>query len=126
MAANSLVLMFGRDSLLLQTRQWLLQSVGYRAHIARELAEVEDVLSRGEVELLVLCHTLAGEECEQAIALLQRWSPSAKCLVLTANGCSCLAALCEESTQARDGPRKFVAKVTTLMKSVALALPMHS
>ena len=68
------ILMFGRDAHLLETRQLLFQSLGYRVLTIERLAELERIPQDPEIALIVLCHTLSAKERTDAVAQASsRW-----------------------------------------------------
>ena len=64
---NPLVLVYGHDQRLLETRSWVLEQAGYRTAQAMTLAEAEALAKMNVVEVAVLCHSLSAEESQGAL-----------------------------------------------------------
>jgi hypothetical protein len=80
------ILLYGHEEQLLATRQWVLQSRGYRVVTMMDLEGLASVPSTPPVRLLLLCHTLSAEEATAAIdAVSARW-PRAQSLTLAYHG----------------------------------------
>lgn len=69
-----LILLFGHDQQLLETRQWVLQSRGYRVLTASSLSGLSEISRAKPASLLLLCHPLRPGERDAAVALATaRW-----------------------------------------------------
>jgi DNA-binding response OmpR family regulator len=66
MSLLSSVLFFGHDELLLLTRGRIFELAGFRVCFAQELRQVSELIRERSVDLIVLCHSLSGAECEAA------------------------------------------------------------
>jgi DNA-binding NtrC family response regulator len=77
------ILLLGRITRLLESRKKLLQSVGYRVHMASDLSTARHTLRQTEIDLLILCHSLPMEDRGRALAL-NHLCPMMRSLVLTA------------------------------------------
>lgn len=96
MATPRRVLMFGRDVMLLDTRRMVLQSAGYEVSTGTQLSELDRAVSLRSFDLLILCHTLALDECGRALALsLCRW-PFMRTLRLRPGMVSCSTGLLDQ------------------------------
>jgi DNA-binding response OmpR family regulator len=100
------ILLFGRDTRLLETRKRVLQSVGYRVYIASVLSAVSHMLREKEVDLLILCHSLPMVDRGRALALTYRW-PMMRSLVLTAGEDGSRDNLLTEVRDAVGGPAEL-------------------
>jgi DNA-binding NtrC family response regulator len=114
MSANICILIFGRDRLLLQTREWLLEAAGYRVVLAQTLAEVDEIVSKQHVQMLVLCHTVSVKDGEDALAVVTAHCPHVKCLVLAEESKQKIAS-CAETLPMMSGPQSFISKIQTLV-----------
>jgi hypothetical protein len=74
MSSKFRVVCFGHDLKLLETRQLLLAG-RYDAYTANNLPELSELAKQGQVDLLVLCHTLSEEECLIAAEIIRAASP---------------------------------------------------
>ncbi len=84
------ILIYGNDAGLLRTRGWILAKAGFVVEQATSLAEMEEKAAGHQPEVLVLCHTLSGEECAQGEQIATRSRPSIKTLALRTriSGCT--------------------------------------
>jgi len=68
------ILMVGHDAHLLETRQWVLEGLGYRVLTIQHQTELDRIPLTPEIALIVLCHTLSAKERANAIAhASSRW-----------------------------------------------------
>jgi hypothetical protein len=100
------ILLFGTNTLLLEARMGVLQSVGYRASIAPNLSALSHMLREKEVDLLILCHSLSMEDRGRALAFTYRW-PMMRSLVLTAGDDGCRGDLLSAVRDAVGGPAEL-------------------
>ena len=111
------VLLCGTDSTLLSTRREVLRSVGYNVLTASLPAEIGIIVRGRTIDALVLCHTLLPEQQRAAIAILRRYVPSAKSVILTKS------ATCETNVNSDavistvDGPRVMIEAMVRLLSN---------
>ena len=118
MASPIVILMFGLDSHLLQTRRWVLESSGYQVRTAAELSAVDKIISIEKIDILILCHSLSLELCGRALALAcSRW-PRMKSLILDSSAFKCPSRRIGEVLDSMEGPEKLIAKVHELVLSI--------
>jgi DNA-binding NtrC family response regulator len=115
MAYQTFLLIYGKDPMLLRTRQWLLQSAGYQVETAETFAEVRKAAALHRVDLLILCHTLKPEDGESAAALVGGKWPESKCLALSSERDAPEIDPCGEWLRALEGPQRLMLKVKTLV-----------
>jgi len=84
MSAKSKVLIYGCDPVLLETRRWVLEAMRFEVSEATRLEEVERMIAEGQVDVLVLCHSLSAEERRAALRAARNRIPSVKRLLLSA------------------------------------------
>ncbi len=77
------ITMCGTDLTLLSTRRAVLRSVGFDVLTASRVEEIEALIEVRIVDALVICHTLEPEQQQAALAVLHRYSPNAKIIILT-------------------------------------------
>ena len=109
------LLVYGTDQSLLQTRSWVLKEGGFEVFIATSSVEVESSLKDQALALLILCHSLSLEDCQQALALAGTLSPQAKTLLLASRFSRDLNALVDTVFDPFEGPAAlihFVRKIT--------------
>ena len=117
MSSKISILVYGRDSQLLETRQWVLERAGYRVATVTELSDIAQLVFLEQIRLLILCHTLSIEDCGGAVALVHiRW-PQITTVVLIAGQSGCWSASSSEVVDAREGPVKLLNTVAKLVSS---------
>ncbi|MGI4828914.1 MAG: hypothetical protein ACRYFU_12100, partial [Janthinobacterium lividum] len=85
MSAPTSILVYGRDPSLLDTRRWVLERAGYRVLTAQTLAEARHLAATEPVSVLLLCHGLSAQDCEDALAVADIIRPEMRRLLITAN-----------------------------------------
>jgi hypothetical protein len=116
---QSPIVLLGHDEHLLATRQWVLQTRGYRVITANHASALQTLPLSPSVQLLVLCHTLSLEEREDAAAAARiRW-PGVKCLTLTADPGRAPSGILGQLLHTMDGPGRLLSMVTELVGSSA-------
>ena len=111
--------MLGHDEHLIATRQWVLQSRGYRVVTASDTTVLTTLPLMPPVRLLVLCHTLSPEERDQAEALASTRWPDVKCLTLTAEPGRAPTGILGQLLHTMDGPGKLLSIVADMVGSSA-------
>ena len=111
---NSLILGYGRDQRLLETRSWVLEQAGYRVVQAMTLAEVEALAEIDAVAVAMLCHSLSAEESQAALTSLRRLRPDIQRLVLTVNATAVSDGEQEAVLSAYEGPRRLLEEVARM------------
>lgn len=104
MAEPISILLYGQDSLLLQTRQWVLEAAGYQVRTTKEFSEVAPVPD--PVDLLILCHSLSLEECGRTFALASTRWPKIRCIVLPEGASACSEQMLGSVLDATENPVK--------------------
>jgi len=75
------ILLFGHDAMLLSTRKWLMDEYG-NVHLATDVDTLRALAERYSFDLVVVCHTVTAEECQQLLDAMQSRSPEANFLSL--------------------------------------------
>ena len=83
-----IILIYGRDASLLDTRQWVLEHVGCEVLTSTELAKVSEILRSQDIDLLILCHSLSRAESKSALSVAHLFRPKLKNLIMTAEAAS--------------------------------------
>ncbi|MGI4826896.1 MAG: hypothetical protein ACRYFU_01695 [Janthinobacterium lividum] len=109
MSAPTSVLVYGRDSSLLDTRRWVLERAGYRVLTVQTLAEAKHLAATEPVSILLLCHSLSVQDCEDALAVADSIRPEIRRLLITANTYLCTVRDEDFILSAFDGPRALIA-----------------
>jgi hypothetical protein len=81
------ILLYGPDQHKLEVRQRVLNTIGHQVWIAKNLLEVNKIVSNvSRLDLLVLSHSFSKQECGRAIALTHsRWPSTRTCVLSAAN-----------------------------------------
>jgi len=110
------ILVFGRDAFLLDTRAMVLENAGFNVIKTNGVADAEAILETQDVALVVLCHTLSGENREAVVKHANSLKPVVKTLLLTASAPVRLEAAPTAILSAFDGPETLVETVDNLMR----------
>lgn len=116
-ADHSSILIFGHDEHLLLTRQWVLQSRGYRVLTASRLSQINSIPASPPMKLLLLCHTLRPTETAAAMSHARARWPGIKSLELIAEDSRAPAGILGQLLHTMDGPAKLVSLVDNLVGS---------
>ncbi len=114
MTPKSVIVVYGHDQTLLDTRSWVLQGEGYQVLQALQRSDLEQAANQQPVALVVLCHTLTGEECDQSRVFLN-CRPEIKRLLITANRPLSQETRSEAAVSAFDGPRALIDMVNRML-----------
>lgn len=116
---QSPIVMLGHDEHLLATRQWVLQTRGYRVITATDASVLQTLPPLPPVGLLVLCQTFSPEERHEAEEVAcMRW-PKIKSLTLPAEEGRAPTGLLGQLLHTMDGPARLLSMVTELVGSSA-------
>lgn len=102
--------------MLLTTRRWVLQK-HFHVDEAKDLASLEVFAERNDYDLLILCHTLSGEDLERAIELVRRRSAKTQFLRLLPPIGEHRTGVGDQTVTALDGPQAMLTKVFTMVDS---------
>jgi DNA-binding NtrC family response regulator len=111
------IVLFGQNESLLETRRLLLSHAGFQVSTVKSLAEAEKFLFAHPRTLLVLCHSLTPQDCEEALEMAHFHQPAVKCLAITASTPVCALGEDDEVYSAFEGPANLVATVKRLLDS---------
>ena len=115
------ILIYGRDPQLLNTRRLLLEKSGHQVRVTMDINQVDRVADLMAVDLLIFCHSLSPEQCDQALVFAHARWPKVKVLVLTAGLAGCSDALSDKVLDAMQGPAKLISTVSQLVPLEATA-----
>ena len=110
-----LILLFGQDPRLVETRGWVLEQAGYRLITILHLSDLDKVDPRQRIDMFLLCNSLASTVRRQALTLISSKWPKAKRLILASAGAAFEVDPAEAVFPAIEGPRKLVATIHNLM-----------
>jgi hypothetical protein len=114
-AKQTTILMYGHDEHLLETRQWVLQSRGYRVLTMLDPSAFASIPLVPSIPLLLLCHSLSPQECNVATALASTRWPEIQSLVLDADGGRAPSGLLGQLLHTMDGPAKLISLVNRIV-----------
>jgi DNA-binding NtrC family response regulator len=109
------ILIFGRDSTLLETRGWILERTGALILSAASLLETEQIAAQYSISLLVICHSVSQEDCEHLLTAINQIQPNVKKLLMTANTSLGPLGQEERTLSAFAGPAALLDTVQTLL-----------
>lgn len=114
------ILLFGSDSHLLKTRQLVLQNAGYETYLATSVLALNHIVSAHPInlpiDLLLLCHSLAPEECKRARSIARARFPNIKVLILAVNRLISYSADGDSVVDTAEGPKTLLATVEELVR----------
>jgi DNA-binding NtrC family response regulator len=116
-----IILIFGRDPRLLETRAWLLIRTGAVVLSATSLTEVEKTVAIRKISLLVICHSVAPEDCETVLAAVNELQPCMKKLLMTADTPLLSLGQAERTQSAFEGPAALLQTVQTMLQSIPVS-----
>jgi DNA-binding NtrC family response regulator len=114
MTAQARILVVGRDSMLLRTRQWILQE-HFHVEIAGNETAVATLLLKENFDLVILCHSLKTEECRAIVELVRARASRAKILALDSGGVQCGASLPDDRLDYAEGPNALLSKAVEMV-----------
>lgn len=83
MSSNSRVLIVSRDEMLLRTREMILGAF-FSVNGAGRVSEARALLAGSSFDLILLCHSLSDDECQQVLDLVEELEK--RPLILAFNG----------------------------------------
>jgi DNA-binding NtrC family response regulator len=109
------ILICGTDPTLLSTRRDILRSVGFDVSTASRPEEIEGLIQAPTVDALVICHTLKPEQQEEALAILHRYRPTAKSIILTKSTSRAVDAHPDAFVCTTEGPKTLIQALGRLL-----------
>lgn len=113
----ALILAFGHNPNLLETRQWVLQSRGYRVITAEALSAFELIPRTKMVSVVLLCHSLSAQEREGAIAISRSRWPGCQHLALEPDHGRAPTGILGQLLHTQDGPAQLITRIENLLAS---------
>ncbi len=105
------VLVFGRDYQLVHTRGLILEKAGFQVRTASSLPDIQQLLSEPYMDVMLLCHSLSSQECDEALAIThQRWL-QIQTIALVSGSSDCGSESADTVMEATDGPAKLISAV---------------
>jgi DNA-binding NtrC family response regulator len=114
---SSSVLVYGRDATLLEVRRLVLERVGLHVSIATKSTDVQRMISAEQIDLLIVCHTIAEEETGKVLSVMHKLRPKMKGLILTVQIASLTDRAGDEMLSTVDGPVALIETVNKMLTS---------
>lgn len=115
MQSGRSILMCGRNSELQRLRRKILERAGYSIFAASSNSEAITMLGTLPVDLLLLCHTLSTNECDELVRFTQdRW-PQTKTLALSGIVSGCHDSQPDATYFANEGPDLLLKQIHELL-----------
>lgn len=111
-----MIVHYGRDLSLLQTRGKVLETAGFSVSSTQEPAEVDALLGGHMPEMLVLCHSLPLDQREAVLQQMRSRWPRMKSLLVAKNSTQ----VCREPVEMvhnSEGPWALVLRVKDLLRA---------
>jgi hypothetical protein len=109
------ILLYGHDSLLLETRCWVLEKAGFDVWTATELYEVKEIVLTRHIELFILCQSVSTEERQGWLFACDTVRPKMKTLVLGGDGYMYLTGGQDGFMSPFQDPEDLIAGVTAIL-----------
>lgn len=111
---NRRLLCYGHDELLLYTRKLILDHEFF-VEKCDTLAGLRDVLTRGPLDLVVMCQSVPDAECEQVVEMVRSASADVKVLVLEAGQSGSCSVHSDAAMENVEGPRALLHEIHALL-----------
>lgn len=112
------LLCYGHDELLLYTREKILEQE-FSVETCTQFSELSAILSRGPVEIVVLCHSVPDEECHEVLHCVREYCPGVKVLVLYETAPETCTEDSDKMMECLAGPVTLLNDVRALMEEAA-------
>jgi DNA-binding response OmpR family regulator len=112
------LLCYGHDELLLYTRKKILEQEVF-VETCTHISQLPAILSRGPVEIAVLCHSVPDEECHEVLRCIRDSCPEVKVLVLYETAPETCTEDSDKMMGSLDGPATLLNDVRGLMEEAA-------
>jgi hypothetical protein len=110
------VVIFGHEKSLLETRQWVLQTRGYKVIGVQDLHSLQALPLTRRIDLLLVCHSVPKVEREAAIHCARvRW-PEVRHRLLTDEHGRMPTGILGQLLHTMDGPAKLISLVGEAMQ----------
>jgi CheY-like chemotaxis protein len=113
------VLLVGHDPQLVEGRRRLLENHGFKVYTSAHFPALNQTLEAHEVDLLILCHSLSGKECDRAVELVRARLPRIEVMALISASAE-PSVKREELPDMETGLKSLLTAVTDYLKSHVL------
>lgn len=114
MNSHARVLVVSRDEMLLRTRKMILGAF-FVVHGAGRSSEAKALLKTETFDLIVLCHSLSNDECEQIAAIARRRNARSLILAMTSSSRSIMKPWADRQLGVDVGPYGLVKKCAEML-----------
>ncbi len=112
------LLCYGHDDMLLFTRKKILERE-FVVDVCARISGLDAILSKGRVDIAVLCHSVPDAECQEVMHRLREHSPGVKVLVLYEALTEICSTRSDEAMDNLEGPSSLLHKIHELMEELA-------
>lgn len=112
------LLCYGHDDLLLFTRKKILER-DFSVETCTHITGLEAILSRGPLDIAVLCHSVPDAECQEVLLRVRECSPHVKVLVLYESVPEVCTEASDRTMESLEGPGALVHDVHALLREAA-------
>ena len=109
------IVILGHEEHLNATRQWVLQTRGYRVLVIDDPSAIGLLPQNPAIQLLILCHSVSKPECETAIALATTRWPEVRSLMMVADRNRAPAGILGQLLHTMEGPAKLISMVSEIV-----------
>jgi DNA-binding NtrC family response regulator len=86
----------------------ILEKAGFRVHTASSVPDLQQLLSEPRMDVMVLCHSLSPQDCDEALLLAHdRW-PQIQTIALVTGSSDCGSKSTDAVMEAFDGPARLI------------------
>ena len=114
MNSHARVLVVSRDEMLLRTRQMILGAF-FRVEGAGRFSEARAMLITKPFDLIVLCHSLTANECEQLAMLARKQNPRPQVLAMSSSSRATVNLWADKQLGVDAGPYGLVKKCAEML-----------
>jgi DNA-binding response OmpR family regulator len=115
MQVPAVVLLFGEDDRLVETRGWVLEKAGFEVRTALTIIDLDRIATQEEIDLFLLCDSLHPEACIQCVALIRSRWPLTRRLIIEPVIISAELDPRESILSAMEGPRGLITAIHKLL-----------
>ncbi len=116
------ILCYGHDEVLLYTRKLILDRE-FVAEKCGTLAGLTEILSRGPLDLLLICQSVSEAECEEVIEMVRAASPEVKVLVMQAGHPGLCSVHSDAAMENLEGPPALLEEIRGMLGIAAPQSP---
>jgi hypothetical protein len=108
------ILCYGHDEMLLYTRKLILGRE-FLAERCDTLPGLTEILSRGPLDLVLICQSVPDAECEEVIEMVRAASPQVKVLVMQAGQSGSCSVHSDAAMENLEGPPALLEEIRGIL-----------